>query len=263
MTRSTHKLRERSTVLPFVPMRRLAAAGLILAVLAVSSAWASSPADTDYLLPSGDRVPGVRLSDLDVLRAQADRVRQAVQVRWGADIGRIPVHIVSLDQIRTLHAEVGGRLPSGWQLHGFELDGHVFVRRGLGGVSDEVLIHECLHGLSRRFTDEAHARGVGRLVEGITQFFTLAALAARPPTPGLRAERNHTYVGSTELAETLATLVGEKALAAAYLEGGFDALAGRVDALTHGRRRLVHAATLLDQGDEPAALRALTGTAQK
>jgi hypothetical protein len=213
--------------------------------------------EVDYVLPSGDRVPGERLSDLEVLGVQVERVRHAVAATFAVEIGRVPVHIVSIEDLRTLHREVGGRLPSGWQLHGFELDGHVFVRRGLGGVPDEVLIHECLHAMSRRFADEAHARGVGRFVEGLTQYLTLRALASRPPSPQLKAERNRTYVGSTDFAQALGTLIGEEELAAGYFHRGFGALAARVDAATHGKHRLLTACALLDQGDEPAALKLL------
>jgi hypothetical protein len=229
----------------------------VLATLALCGAPARA-GELDYVLPSGDRVPGARLSDLDAFGPQAERVRRAVAAAFAVEIGRVPVHIVSIEDLRTLHREVGGRLPSGWQLDGFELDGHVFVRRGLGGVPDEVLIHECLHALSRRFSDEAHARGVGRFVEGLTQYLTLRALAARPPSPQLKAERNRTYVGSTDFAQALAGLIGQDELAAGYFHRGFAAMAARVDAATRGKHRLLSACNLLDQGDELAALKLLS-----
>lgn len=232
----------------------------ILLVLAPQLAYGN---DTTFVLPSGNRVEGVRLSDLSAMAAQAERVRRAVMASYHVEIGAVPIHVVSIEDIRALHKEIGGRLRSGWQLHGFELDGHVFVRRGLGGVTDEVLIHECLHALSRRFSNEAHAHGIERLVEGVTQLLTLAALAARPGTAQLRTARNRTYVGSTEFAETLSTLVGASALSAAYLSEGYIALAVKVDAITGGRRRLDEAAHLLDGGDEPAALRHLTSARRR
>jgi hypothetical protein len=237
-------------------MLALRIAAVLLTLSGAKLTWAD---ETTYVLPSGDRVMGVRLSDLTAFGPQAERVRKAVADAFGVEIGKVPIHIVTLEEIRTLHGEVGGRLRSGWQLHGFELDGHVFVRRGLGGVPDEVLIHECLHALSRRFTEEAHARGVERLVEGITQHLTLRALAARPPSPQLKAERNRTYVGSTQIAETINTLVGDKAFEGAYFGGGFAQLSSRVDALTNGRGRLLAACALLDHGDEPAAMKLVTG----
>ena len=231
-----------------------------LLVLAIVTAAAPAHADaTDFVLPSGERVAGTRLRDLEPMAAQVERVRAAVKQALGVEIGGVPVHVLSIEDVRALHAEVGGRLPSGWQLHGFELDGHVFVRRGLGGVSDEVLVHECLHAASRRFADEAHARGLERVVEGVTQHLTLQALAARPRSAQLKAERNRTYVASTGFADAIATLVGEAGLREAYLRTGFAALAARVDAVARARGRLLEAARVLDRGDERLALEILTG----
>ncbi len=230
----------------------------ILSSILAGRALAEAPA-TDFVLPSGEVVAGERLGALRTMATQANRVRLAVQQAFGVDVAQVPIHVVTLDGIRALHAEIGGRLRSGWELHGFELDGHVFVRRELGGVSDEVLIHECLHAVSQRFAHDAHALGLDRVVEGVTQYLALRALAARPPSPGLRAERNRTYVASTAFADALASLVGAEALQAAYFGAGLRALAARVDSMRHGRTLLVRAARALDEGDERAALSLLTG----
>ncbi len=229
-----------------------------ISILCLAGAAAGSEA-TDFVLPSGQRVLGEYLDDIQSMAGQTARLRTAMQAVLHADMGHVPVHVVAIDMIRLLHEEVGGRLRAGWQLHGFELDGHVFVRRGLGGVSDEVLIHECLHAMSQRFASEAHARGITALVEGVTQYFTLQVLAARPSDRRLRNERNRTYVAYTQLADALATLVGDDFLRAAYLEGGFTKLAQRVDGLRRQRQVLQRAAVALDRSDEQAAVRILTG----
>jgi hypothetical protein len=215
--------------------------------------------DLDYRMPSGERIPGTHLSDMPGLRVQADRVRAAVRKVYGVDIGNVPVHVVTIEEIRRLHDQVGGRLGANWQLFGFEFEGHVFVRRGLGGVPDETLVHESLHASSRRFNDEALARRVHRIVEGTTQYLTLRALAARPDAEQLKTERNSTYQGSTKIAELIASLVGEDELARAYFSDGFAALGKRIDTVTHGKHRLDKAAVVLEGGNETAAIKILTG----
>jgi len=215
--------------------------------------------DLDYRMPSGQRIPGTLLSDIPGDKAQADRVRGAVRKVYGVDIGNVPVHVVTLEEIRRLHEQVGGRLGSNWHLFGFEFEGHVFVRRGLGGVPDETLMHEALHASSRRFNDEAAARRVHRIVEGTTQYLTLRALAARPAAEQLKAERNSTYQGSTKIAELIASLVGEEALARCYFKDGFAALSKRIDQVTHGKHRLDKAVVVLEGGNETAAMKILTG----
>ena len=215
--------------------------------------------DLDYRMPSGERVPGTFLSDMPGARAQADRVRAAVQKVYGVDIGSVPVHIVTIEEIRRLHNELGPRIGGGWHLFGFQFQGHVFVRRNLGGVADETLVHEALHAASQRFNAEAAARRVHRIVEGTTQYLTLRALAARPEAATLKAERNSTYQGSTKIAELIASLVGDDALARAYFHEGFGALGRRIDQVTHGRHRLDKAAVVLEGGDETAAMKILTG----
>lgn len=230
---------------------------LLASVFLAGIAGAAEP--TDFVLPSGQVVPGAYLDDIPSLTVQTNRLRAAMQSVLHTDMGRVPVHVVPIDVIRLLHEEVGGRMRSGWQLHGFELDGHVFVRRGIGGISDEVLTHECLHAMSEKFSREAHARGIVALVEGTTQYFTLQVLAARPSDRRLRVQRNRTYVAYTELADALATLVGEDFLREAYLGGGFVKLCQRVDTLRKQRHVLERAASALDHQDERAAVRILTG----
>jgi hypothetical protein len=230
----------------------------LLAVVLCAGGLAHAEA-TDFVLPSGDVVPGARLAELTPMAQQVARVREAVRSTFGVDIGQVPVHVLKMEDVRALLGEIGGRLPSNMTLHGWELDGHVFIRRELGGVSDEVLIHECLHAVSRHtFSDGAHARGVNNVIEGITQYLTLEALAARPNAAQFARTQKHIYVAFTRFAEVLATLVGESTLRDAYFKTGFDALAARVAAVTHDKRRLVEAARLIDQKNEQGALERLT-----
>jgi len=206
-------------------MRLAMALGLLLAL-----AGAASAAPDDFVLPSGEVIPGAPLAEVRALGAQVERVRTATQEALGVDIGAVPVSLVTIDELDALHRELGGQLPHGFTLFGFELRGHVFVRRALAGVPDDVVIHECLHALSERFSAQLHSQGLGKIIEGITQYFTLEALAARPADPRRRATKNTTYVAYTDFADTLATLVGEDRLREAYFNGGYGPLAQRVDA---------------------------------
>jgi hypothetical protein len=226
--------------------------------LALLGARVAGAEELDYRLPSGDVIPGTTLSDSH-LGAQVSRVRDAVRKELGVDIGTVPISVVTQEELRALHAELGGKLKHNFSLYGFELEGHVFVRRALAGVPDEVLIHESLHALSERFNAQVAMQGAHKLVEGITQYLTLQALTARPEDPRRRTEKNATYVAYTELADTLATLVGEKNLRDAYFGAGFAELDKRVDAAVHGRHVLGRAARLLEAGDERAATALLTG----
>ncbi len=231
-----------------------------LAVLLVLTLASVASADEwSFRSTSGVVIPGAPLEEIGALATQVGRVRKATLEALGVDIGRVPVHVVTIDELRRLHDEMGGRLPHGFLLYGFELKGHVFVRHALGGIPDEVIIHECLHALSERFAQQVHMMSVGKIIEGITQYFTLEAMAARPKTGKLVATKNRTYVAFTELAESLATLVGEAQLRSAYFEGGLMQLAVRVDAATHGRRVLEKAARALEDGDEHRALALLGG----
>lgn len=231
---------------------------LVWALCVLGAGRRVEAAPTDFKLPSGDVLTGALLEDIGALGSQVSRVRAATRSALGVEIGRVPVHIVTLEDLRTLHAEVGGRLPPRWSLGGFELDGHVFVRRALGGIPDEVLIHECLHALSRRFANEAQARGVRKFVEGSTEYLTQRALAARPTT-GLVREKKRVYVAFTRFADAVATLVGEASFQQAYFTGGFEKLAQRVDAVRRDRRILLSAALALERDGEQAALEILTG----
>jgi hypothetical protein len=212
----------------------------------------------DFVLPSGEVIPGAPLDEIEPLASQVARVREATKSALGVDIGTVSVSLVTMDELNALHEELGGQLPHGFSLFGFELRGHVFVRRALAGVPDDVVIHECLHALSEKFNGQVHAEGVGKMIEGITQYFTLEALAARAVDPRRRATKNQTYVAYTDFADTLATLVGEQRLRDAYFTGAYPQLAQKVDVLTHARHTLVRAARALEARDERAALRILT-----
>ena len=237
-------------------MRALAA---FFFVCSVCSSGAARADEWDFRSTSGVVIPGAPLEEIASLSSQVARVRSATSEALGVEIGRVPVHIVTIDELRVLHDEMGGRLPHGFLIYGFELKGHVFVRNALGGIPDEVIIHECLHALSERFSGQVHRLGVGKIVEGITQYFTLEALAARPNTGKLVATKNRTYVAYTETADSLASLVGEAQLRRAYFEGGLGPLAARVDVAARGRRIFETAARALEAGDEHHALALLGG----
>lgn len=236
-------------------MRMAIGVGLLCAIAGVAAA---SPSTDDFVLPSGEVIPGAPLADVRALGAQVERVRTAAREALGVDIGAVPVSLVTIDELDALHRELGGQLPHGFTLFGFELRGHVFVRRALAGVPDDVVIHECLHALSERFSSQMHVQGVGKVIEGITQYFTLEALAARPADSRRRAVKNNTYVAYTDFADTLATLVGEDRLREAYFNGGYGALAQRVDTATRARHTLLRAARALEDRNESAARRILT-----
>jgi hypothetical protein len=242
----------------FRPMSRFRA-WLVATMVCVAIHARAGESSTDFVLPSGDVVAGVRLAEIESMAQQSARVRDAVRTTFGVDIGQVPIHVLKMDDVKALYREIGARMPGNMRLLGWELDGHVFIHRELGGVSDEVLIHECLHAITRRtFADGAHARGVSNVIEGITQYLTLQALAARPNAAAFSRTQKHVYVAFTRFAEVLATLVGETNLRTAYFKTGFDALAARVAAVTHDKKRLVEASRLIDEKNEQGALDRLT-----
>jgi hypothetical protein len=217
-----------------------------------AGAWAAPEVPTAFRLSSGEVLEGARLGDpASPLGAQAARVRQAIADELEVDASPVPVHVVKNTDLPLLHKMVGGALGHGWELSGFELSGHVFVKRGLVAVPDSVLVHEVLHAESERFSGSANMLGCHSMVEGIDQWFTLSVMRHRLGLKGV--ERDRTYVGFTEFADLLAALVGPERLRQSFFRDGFPALEREIDR-RRGRGALRRACAALERRELQTAM---------
>lgn len=199
------------------------------------------PVSERYLL--GQAPPGPR-------RRQAKRVIKAFDDELGTDEVRcIPVVVLDPPYLMAVFRQIGGRIGHTFELQGFHARGHIFLRRKFGTVSDAVLVHELLHAISRRFTEEAMDRGYRNLVEGITEYFSIALLTRHL---GWK-EVPKAYGGYVSFAQALVVRLRERMLVAAYLEDGFRFLQARADEVL-GKGVLGRAAVALEHKEFGVAL---------
>jgi hypothetical protein len=205
-----------------------------------------------FALGDGTFIEGAPLGDpASPLGAQGPRIARAILAELNVDADRVPVHVVKNTDLPRVHKALGGRVGVGWELSGFELSGHVFVKRGLATVPDSVLVHEVLHALSERFAASAHAVGCHNLVEGIDQWLTLRVTTRQLH---LQAERKRTYGGYTDFAEVLAERLGADQLTSLFVKGRFAGLESEIDA-RRGPATLRRACRALEDNDFTAAMR--------
>src|SRR5262249_11773312 len=162
-----------------VGTRRTIACTVVAATL-IALAWTrlvdAAPANADAMLKEllATTPPSFSLGKGPTTRlgTQGQRVTAAIRAALGLDASHVPVHVMTSQALTRSYGKVGGSaMRYRIALEGFHFQGHVFVKDGLMGISDQTLTHEVLHALSRRFTTEAGARGYYNLTEGMTDFF--------------------------------------------------------------------------------------------
>jgi hypothetical protein len=191
--------------------------------------------------PLGERGPLV-------VRAIADRLRLDAQC----------VRVFVLSEPELMHYFHGrhGRIDWNAELGGFHYASllarsSVFVKRERTGVSPTVLVHEALHALSPRFTEQAGNRRTS-LVEGITQYFTRDVVMLEL---GITDDRwLDAYPDGVAVADRLARLLGQRTLANAFFHAGMPELTRAVDARLGRTGGLARAAFALAAGDVEGAL---------
>jgi hypothetical protein len=152
-----------------------------------------------------------------------------------------------------------GALGQGAELGGFHhasllVHSAIFVRNEHGATSDTVLVHEALHALSRKFTDQAGPKGE-KLAEGLTQYFAKGVVIGEL---GITRDRwLGSYPDESRLAGRLAELVGREVLLDAFFHRGFGVLEAAVDERVGRAGALRHAAAALETHDLAGALAAL------
>jgi hypothetical protein len=204
-------------------------------------------------------VPGFYLGDpiQGPLGEQAYKVGGAIATELGLDATDVIIHVVDSQELARLHRRIGGRKGATFELEGFHLDGHAFLRRSLGFVKDSTFVHEVLHALSEKFSAEAHRRGYRNLVEGITEYFTRKVIVNQfQITPQTSRRSFKTYVDYTSFAEAIAHVVGTERLRMSFFGQGYVSLERAVDARL-GTRTFERASWFLEKGDLAGALSVL------
>ena len=192
-----------------------------------------------------------------IARAVIARVRRS----YGADPSAIPVYLVSDRELGRLEQRIDRRDSPVSRLRGFEFRGVVYVAAGHLEL-EETLVHEVLHALSQRFAAEAQARGLGKLVEGTTQYLTMQTGVSHALKQHGFRRRGTAYGMYARFARHLADLVGDDVLARCYLGGGYAALERAVDRRI-GAGRMARAARRLEADDMSGALAALGPAARE
>jgi hypothetical protein len=184
---------------------------------------------------------------------------EAIGHRLGLDARCVRVFVLDEDELMHRFHGTRGRIDWGAELGGFHYASllsrsAVFVKRERGGVSYAVLVHESLHALSQRFSEQAGNR-FSSLVEGLTQYFTRDVVIHEL---GIENDRwLDAYPQGAVLAERLALLVGRRTLESCFFHEGLTALEREVNAHLGRRGSLREAALALASGDLQEALDAL------
>ncbi len=141
----------------------------------------------------------------------------------------------------------------------FHSKGTIYVRKSVFRLTERVLLHELLHALSPRFTEEAAEDGLRNLVEGTTDYLTHQIY---PPPRGVRGRPRSAYGHYERFVALVVARVGAKFVADCYFKNGYDALEKAVDAqLQPGALRT--AASHLEVDDPVSAEKALAGPPRK
>lgn len=222
---------------------------LALCLIAVPAGAQARVAGLGFDVGDGTELPGFRFGDPSgPLGAKSERLAKAIYAEFGLDVRPIPTHILNEQNLTRIYRRWGGSIGVNWTLDGVAFKGHIFVKPGIFNVDTAVLVHETLHVLSRRFSDEAGGAGCNNLVEGIDQYFTRELLAHQLS----QRNKNRVYVGYTEFAEALAAVVGYDRLREAFFKSGFAPL-GRAFDGRFGSGALDRACRALEGRNIPAA----------
>jgi hypothetical protein len=174
------------------------------------------------------------------------------------------VEVLDDDALERRYRRIGRRGP-GASIVGFHApklgaDSTVFVVPQPGQGLEVVILHEVLHALSHRFSQEAARRRLNHLVEGATEYLTRELCAASLAIP--RREFRTGYGDYLAFYDALMGRLGKEALsllAAAYLGDGYDAFEREVDQRLGPRLR--EAGRALEGDDLRGALQRLSARA--
>ncbi len=245
---------------------RAIALGLAIAALVRSSAaaprcGAAPPADARWFYLG---VPGEGRSAV-----AAQRALRAVLAAFDDVLPREPaclkVEILDDGGLTDRYRRLGRRRPDaaivGFHNPKLGADGTVFVVPQPGQGLDVVIVHEVLHALSHRFSQEAGRRRLSHLVEGATELLTRSLAAA---SLGVAKDAFKTGYGPyVRFYDALLSRLGDGGLAllgACYLTRGYDAFEREVDERLGVSLR--DAGRALEADDLPRALQRISVRAE-